>query len=240
MSVATEVHDKLDLSRVVRGSLDVLQRNWRSLLRPALLFLYLPGVAVGFFQPGVTPLGPGPTASFIALLVGFVALLLFARFEGGLIRLTIADLRAEPVSLDDAFQVGRARMWAMLGLYILTGLGVLVGLVLLIVPGVIAALAWNVVGPVLIEERRPVMQTFRRSAELTRGSRLNILLVMLLLLALEIIASLVLALLGAPFPALIGAALLAPLVSAAAAVVAGVVVAVIYDELREREARIAR
>lgn len=228
MSIAAATPDKLDINRVIRRTIEVLQRNWRSLLRPALLYLYLPGVVVGALQPDAAPFATHPAAPLLSLLL----LIPYAAFEGGLIRLTIADLRAEAISTDEAMAVGRRRLWPLLGLYLLTGLAVGLGFLLLIVPGVILALAWSVVGPVLIEENRPVMETFGRSAELTRGTRLNIFGVFLTLLVFEVIASLVTILISAPFPGLIGGALLWPAYSAVVTAVAGVLVPVIYDELR--------
>jgi hypothetical protein len=232
MSVAAETSAKLDINRVIRRGLDVVLRNWRSLVRPALLYLYLPGVVVGFLKPHTAPVGMQAATSPLLPLASLGALIFYALFEGGLIRLTVADLRAEPISTDDAMRVGRERMWAMFGLSILAGLAIGLGFLLLVVPGVIAAIVWSVVAPVLIEERRPVLQTFGRSAELTRGSRLNILGVGLILLALELVAAIAAGLVSAPFPRVLGDLLIWPLVSAVSGIVGGVAVAVVYDELR--------
>jgi hypothetical protein len=232
MSVAAEFHSKLEINRVIRDSLLVLQRNWRSLVRPAVLFLYLPGVLAAVFRPHMGPAGGIAGAPLLALLAGFAEIVLYALFQGALFRLTVADLNAEAISVEDALKVGRERMWPLLGLTFLAGLGVAAGLLLLIVPGVLLALAWSVVGPVLIEERTPVMETFRRSAELTRHSRLNIFGVGLVFLAAEIIGAVVFALIGAPFPEAVASSLIIPVYAAIIGVVTGVVVAVIYDELR--------
>jgi hypothetical protein len=236
MSVAAEAHGKLEINRVVRDSLLVLRRNWRSLVRPAVLFLYLPGVLAAIFRPHMGPAG-GPAggivgAPLLALLAAVAEVGLYALFQGALYRLTVADLNAEAISVEDALKVGRERMWPLLGLTILAGLGVAAGLALLIVPGVLLALAWSVVGPVLIEERTPVMRTFGRSAELTRHSRLNIFGVGLVFIAAEIIGALVFALIGAPFPEAVASSLIMPVYATIVGVVTGVVVAVIYDELR--------
>lgn len=232
MSVAADVRPKLDINRVVRRSVEVLQRNWRSLVRPALLYLYLPGVVVGLVRPHPSPFALTHMGPPLAPVLSLLALIPYALFQAGLIRLTVADLHAEPLSTDEAMQLGRGRMWPLYGLDLLAGLAIGVGMILFIVPGVYAALAWAVVAPVLVEERRRVLETFGRSAELTRGSRLNILGVGLLVLAAELIASIALALISAPLPALFADALLWPLLSTATAVVVVVVLAVIYDELR--------
>jgi hypothetical protein len=231
MSVAAEFHGKLDINRVIRDSLLVLQRNWRSLVVPAVQFLYLPAVLAALFRPHM--LGAGIFGSpVLALLAAILEIALYALFQGALFRLAVADLNAEPVSVADALRVGRERMWPLLGLTLLAGVGVALGLILLIVPGVLLALAWSVVGPVLIEERTPVMDTFARSAELTRHTRLNIFGVGLVFLAAEIIGALVFALIGAPFPEAVASSLIMPVYATIVGVVTGVVVAVVYDELR--------
>ena len=232
MSVAAATHAKLDINRVVRRTLEVLQRNWRALGRPALLYLYLPGVLVGLFRPHPGPFGmayaPPPAAPLLSLL----ALIPYALFQGGLIRLAVADLHAEPIATADALKVGRERLWPLYGLDLLAGLAIGVGLILFIAPGVYLALAWCMAAPVLIEEHRPVMETFARSAELTRCSRLNILGLGLLLVLAELLASAALALVSAPLPRLIAHALMWPALSAVSGVVIVTLGAVVYDELR--------
>jgi hypothetical protein len=237
MTIVDAAEDKLDINRVIRRTIAVLQHNWRSLLRPALLFLYLPEIVVGALQPHRGPFGQGLGMHPAAALVGLLALIPYALFHGGLIRLTVADLRAEAISTDEAMAEGRRRLWPLLGLYLLAGLGIGLGFCLLIVPGLMLATAWSVVGPVLIEERRPVMDTFHRSAELTRGSRLNIFGVGLTLVVLQLIGVLAASVVSAPFPALLSGALIWPLWSTVFSVVAGVVAAVAYDEVRHLETR---
>lgn len=239
MSIAAATPDKLDINRVIRRTIEVLRRNWRSLLRPALLYLFLPTVVVGVLQPHAGPFGSVVGAHPATPLLSLLLLIPYTLFQGGLIRLTSADLKAEAISTDEAMAVGRRRLWPLFGLYLLAGLGIGLGFVLLIVPGVILALAWSVVGPVLIEEDRPVMQTFGRSAELTRGTRLNIFGVLLTFLVFELLGSLVVALVGALLPGLIRDAALWPAYSAVLTVIAGVLVPVIYDELRNLKAAAA-
>ncbi len=44
-------------------------------------------------------------------------------------------------------------------------------MVLLVVPGIIVALMWSFVTPVLVVERTGLIDTFQRSRDLTRGHR---------------------------------------------------------------------
>lgn len=81
----------------------------------------------------------------------------------------------EQASLGDCFRAGVARFLPVLGLTILWWLGVGLGWVLLIIPGLILITMWSVALPALIGEELGVIESFGRSRELTRGSRLSIL-----------------------------------------------------------------
>ncbi|MCB9960046.1 MAG: hypothetical protein H6843_15720 [Rhodospirillaceae bacterium] len=91
---------------------------------------------------------------------------------------------------------------SLVGVSILSVLAVLLGGMLLIVPGVIAMLVlWLVVPCVLVERVGPIT-ALGRSAELTRGNRGSILLVMILQWIVSLVASIVLSVLF--FPAVTG------------------------------------
>ena len=64
---------------------------------------------------------------------------------------------------------GAARLPAMFGLLLLTNLAILVGVVLLIVPGVILALRWSIAVPILLAERTTIRDAMRQSWERTAG-----------------------------------------------------------------------
>jgi hypothetical protein len=76
------------------------------------------------------------------------------------------------------------------------------------------------------------METFARSAELTRGSRLNILGLGVLVALAELVVSAAVALVSAAFPRLIAHVLIWPALSAVSGVALVVLSAAIYDELR--------
>lgn len=59
---------------------------------------------------------------------------------------------------------------ALLGAGILAGFGIMLGLVLLIVPGLFLLTIWAVIAPVIVIERRGIIESFGRSRELVRGN----------------------------------------------------------------------
>jgi hypothetical protein len=88
----------------------------------------------------------------------------------GMIRIA----RGEQTSVGACFQAGIAKFLPVLGLTILWGLGVGLGWILLIVPGIILMMMWSVALPALIGENLGIIESFGRSRELTKGSRLVI------------------------------------------------------------------
>src|SRR6185295_6003709 len=79
---------------------------------------------------------------------------------------------------------------------ILAGLGIVVGLVLLIVPGLVLMTWWAVIIPVVVLEKRSAGEAFTRSRELVRGNGWGvfgvIVLMLLLLIGFEIVLGLIL------------------------------------------------
>jgi hypothetical protein len=79
--------------------------------------------------------------------------------------------------LEDArsvFAVVRARFWTLLGASIVYGLGVVLGLLLLVVPGLIAGTRWSLMAPSVVLEGRGVGASRRRSRELVIGRSVEV------------------------------------------------------------------
>lgn len=87
-------------------------------------------------------------------------------------------------------------------LQLVVGILIAIGLVLLIIPGVILALMWIVSVPSMVVEARGVFDSMGRSSELTRGNRMRILAVGLVVLAIYVAVALVGGLLVAATPIL--------------------------------------
>ena len=123
-------------------------------------------------EPGAAPLAmfasPWYWGSILTSLV--IGSLLYAGATAGFLKVT----RGEPASLGDCFQAGIAKFLPVLGLTILWWLGVALGWMLLLIPGLILITMWSAALPTLIGERLGVIESFGRSRELTKGSRLSI------------------------------------------------------------------
>jgi hypothetical protein len=92
---------------------------------------------------------------------------------------TISWLNGEKPGLGKSFSVAVKNFLPLIGIAILTGLGVMLGAMLMIIPGIILALMWSVTVPVRVIEGAGVTESFGRSRALTKGYRGRIFLLFL-------------------------------------------------------------
>jgi hypothetical protein len=205
---------------------------------PAFLFEYL---TWGDFQPdGADLIG---SLSYWAALFGslFAIVLGGALLQGVLVRSTILHLGGRSADIQASLMLGLRLMLPILGVTFFVTLFSGLGLLLLVVPGVMIYCALIVSIPALVEERRGVFGSMRRSRELTRGSRWRVfLLVILFVIFSSIISSVMLRVTGvatnglqptSPDPIVAG--LVSALNTSLTAVIIAVVLAALYVELRE-------
>jgi hypothetical protein len=102
-------------------------------------------------------------------------------------------MRGGEFSLTASVATGLRRLLPLIALSILWGLGVWLGFVLLIVPGLILLVMWCVIVPCCVVERTGPIRSFGRSRELTKGVRWKLfglfLLVFLIAMVLSIASS---------------------------------------------------
>ena len=113
-----------------------------------------------------------------------VSFALNALVRGALIKLTAADLAGEDPSLATLGPAALRSFLPLIGVAVVSSAAILAGFVLLLVPGLIAALAFSVAYPAAVVERLGVVGSMRRSWRLTglrRGSILALLLVSMMI-----------------------------------------------------------
>ena len=148
--------------------------------------------------------GTGPLVWIFPLLGILVPSFFLGGLIGGLHRLQLG----EAIAWGDLFRMGAALFPGVLAVVLLSSLGIAVGFVLLVVPGLYLATRWLAVLPVAVIERPGVLASFRRSAQLVRGRGWDVfafvLLGFLLLIAVQIAVlfagGLLVSLLTAVFP----------------------------------------
>ena len=109
----------------------------------------------------------------------------------------IRDGRAD-MSLGETFERVRPQLPAIIVGGILAGLGIALGLVLLIVPGLILLTWWILLIPVIVLEERSAGEAFGRSRELVRGYGWSVFGVIVLTILLVIAFNIVLGILLLP------------------------------------------
>jgi hypothetical protein len=163
--------------------------HWRHLL-PIALVVYVAIAIVG----ALLTLVLGWFGALVAAIISLVGLFWV---QGALVKAVedIRDGRAD-LSLGETFDRVRPQLGSIIVAGLLAGLGIVLGLVLLIVPGLILMTWWVLVIPVVVLEGSKAGAAFSRSRELVRGYGWRvfvvIVLAILLLLGFEIVLSIVL------------------------------------------------
>lgn len=163
---------------------------WRNLLRLIALSL-IPFAALmagflafylGFARSTASQPAP-PSFAFVA-----VAMVLFvpvaAIYVGGIAHGALQHLRGQPVRVGGMLRAGARRVWPLVAAGIMAYLAMLVGFLLLVVPGIIVALGFSPMPAVAVAEKLGPVEVLRRSWRLTRGARGTIFLAGLVLWAL--------------------------------------------------------
>jgi hypothetical protein len=73
-------------------------------------------------------------------------------------------------TIGELFERTRPRLWTLITAGLLAGLGILVGLVVVIVPGLYLLTRWSMLTPVIVLEGRSAGESFSRSWELVKGN----------------------------------------------------------------------
>ena len=239
------------LRGVLRRMAAILDRHGTALMTAAALLVALPELLAGLGgRAAVTTTGTGDRAgsevgatwAFSAsggsgVLLFLAQLLLF----GFVICTAFADMRDEPANPRAALRAAVGLFLPILGVTLLTTLGLMLGYALLVVPGIMLHCAWMVAVPALVAEPGGVLAALGRSRRLTAGHRwpifgLALLYAVVVLLAVGLGLGLFLTGLGTDGPGALVAMLLRPFLSAAIVLGGYVGVTALYIELRLAEA----
>jgi hypothetical protein len=109
-------------------------------------------------------------AVLLALITTMVSIVGTFWLQGTLVY-AVEDVRDGRVdsSVGELFERVQPYLWTLIGAGLLAGLGIAVGLLLLIVPGLILLTWWCLIVPVIVLEAKHVGESFTRSRELVRG-----------------------------------------------------------------------
>lgn len=178
---------QLDVGRVISQTFSVTLANlWHFFLiglivtSPKFLMLLLATVA-----------GTGE-AQMLILFSGLVGRLMELVLTGALTYAVVEHLRGSQPDLGTSLQVGTRSLWRLFVVSLVAGLVMLVGLVLCIVPGIIVWCALWVAAPVAVMEQAGIQESLDRSQELTKGTRVAIFAVTLVMFLITAVIGIVL------------------------------------------------
>jgi hypothetical protein len=136
--------------------------------------------------PYLLPASPNRGNSlWVSLLVPLLmpvtqAIVLYGAFQ---------DMRGRPFGIGESVKRGLSRFFPVIGLAICLSIGIVLGFLLLIIPGMIFETMFFVALPACMIERLGPIQSMSRSAELTKGLRWKVFAVSLLLLGVAAVAA---------------------------------------------------
>jgi hypothetical protein len=109
-----------------------------------------------------------PALALVAVIISLIATTLFT----GMVVELVADLQdgRRDASVRGLLQAVTPVLGALILVGIVAGVGIVIGFVLLIVPGLILITIWSVAAPVVMLERPGVFAALARSRELVRGN----------------------------------------------------------------------
>lgn len=174
---------RFDIGRVVRTTFGVIRRNGAGFLLLSALMVGLPALVFGFLQfgmiqrVGVSATGlPNYNAPMVLLgIAGFVVTLITgALFQVAVVKTTVGDLNGAKVAPMSGLGLAMRLVLPVIALTIVMIVGVGLGWILLLVPGIILGTMWSVAIPALIVEKRGVFASLKRSRDLTRKHRWKI------------------------------------------------------------------
>lgn len=162
-----------DLGRVIERTFKSIVQNWASFLGTSAVLIGLPSVlqvygqTLAIFDQNLT--------GWALVVVGWVAWIIgIYILQGMVVKIAVAGFNGKTMNPMDALTAGVKLFLPLFGLGIVVGLGIFLGFLLLIVPGVILAVIWSAATGVLVVEQKGVFDSMQRSRDLTRGYRWQI------------------------------------------------------------------
>lgn len=206
MATTGAAYGRFEIPRVLSRTFQVIGRDPVTFVGLALL-LSLPVVAINVLtfgmaggRGGANPAllqamaAPGAMFTVIAgIIIGFIVYMIFAALlQGAITHGTIVVMNGNKTSIGECLSTGARHALPLFVISLLAALGIALGFILIIVPGIMLAVTWSVLAPVRVAERTPILETFGRCADLTSGYRWQIFLLVIIYAVLSWVIGLVL------------------------------------------------
>ena len=164
-----------DIANVAQSTFGVLGRNMAAFLILAVALIAVPS---GVIQWAQAVIRRDPSMALVGGLVAFVggiiSLVFTFLFQASIVTGAISDLNGRKLDVAGMIAGRVSLIPVLLGLAILQTLALVLGFIILFVPGLILTTMWVVTVPSAVMDKTGVLGAFARSSDLTRGHRWSI------------------------------------------------------------------
>ena len=214
---------RLDVGGVIRRVFHIYV-DQASVLMPAAAVVF---VFTGIIAALLVVASPGLV--LVALIIDLVAVTLFT----GMVVELVADVQdgRRDASAGQLLRAATPVLGQLILVGIVAGIGIVIGFILIIIPGLILITIWSVAAPVVVLERPGGLGALGRSRELVRGNGWNVFAVILLMVILVGVLSAVIEAVAASGGTAIGL-VVRVVVGILTAPISALAASVLYFELR--------
>jgi hypothetical protein len=183
---------RVDVGRTISETFRIYGENASVLLGTAAAVFVIAGLIQGLLAAA--------GGVFLALLGSIVVLVGVTLYTGFVTKL-VEDVRdgRRDFTVGELLSSAAGVLGALIGNSILRAIGIGIGLILLIVPGLILLTIWAVTAPAVVIERRGAIEAFGRSWELVKGEGWSVFAVIVVAFVITFAISLVAGIIGAAF-----------------------------------------
>lgn len=181
----------MSVGSVFGRSVNIIKANPVATLGVTFVLIALPQLVIGQLSAQASVFADVRQGRYAVFgLYVLIFCLLWLVGSGALIQAAVAHDEGRPANLSEMLQTGAQRALPLLAVYLLFFLGVWLGGILLLVPGIMLAVMWSVCLPAIVAERPGIFGAFGRSRRLTKGARWHVFGIMLLALVIYILVTL--------------------------------------------------
>ncbi|WP_353508763.1 hypothetical protein [Intrasporangium sp.] len=180
---------QISVGDVLNETFSIYGQNFGALIGGAIVVFVLVGIASGLLQNS-----GGLVLGTLALIVELVGRAIFVGFVVRLVE-DVRDGRRDH-TVGDLFSSASDAIVPLIGFGILFGIGVGIGFILLVIPGLFLLTMWSVGAPAIVVEKEGVIGAFGRSWNLVRGDGWRVFAVLLVVFLIGLAVSAVLLAIG--------------------------------------------
>ncbi len=203
-----------------------------SLYTSNLGILLLTGIAVAVvfgIINGVLNEEGGALLQFLAWILQLVATAIYTGFVVKLVQ-DVRDGRRD-LTVGELISAASPAIGSLIVFGILSSIGIGIGFILLIIPGLFLMTIWSVGAPAIVAEGRGPIEAFGRSYELVKGNGWTVLGVIVVIWLIMLAAAIIAGLIGAAIGGIVGAAIVAIIVLALFMPISALVASTLFFDL---------